>query len=44
MSREKPQSYPAEFKASAVKMATESDKPVVDIEKDVGINANTLHN
>ena len=43
MSREKPKTYTAEFRASAVKLANEPDKPTAQIAKDLGINVNTLH-
>jgi transposase len=43
MSQEKPSIYTAEFRASAVKLASESDKPITQVAKDLGINVNTLH-
>ena len=43
MSREKPNIYTAEFRASAVKLANESDKSVAQVALDLGINVNTLH-
>lgn len=43
MSREKPNTYPLEFKLSAVKLANESDQPVTKTAEDLGINPNTLH-
>ncbi|HSN24030.1 MAG TPA: IS3 family transposase [Methylomicrobium sp.] len=43
MSPEKPNIYTAEFRASAVKLANESDKPITQVAKDLGINVNTLH-
>jgi transposase len=43
MSQEKPNTYTAEFRASAVKLANESEKPVTQVAKDLGINVNTLH-
>jgi transposase len=43
MNPEKPNIYTAEFRASAVKLANESDKPVTQVAKDLGINVNTLH-
>ena len=43
MSREKPNTYTAEFRASAVKLANESDKSVAQVALDLGINVNTLH-
>jgi len=35
--------YTAEYRASAVKLANESDKPITQVAKDLGINVNTLH-
>jgi transposase len=43
MKPEKPKTYTAEFRASAVKLANESDKPITQVAKDLGINVNTLH-
>jgi len=43
MSQEKPKTYTAEFRASAVKLANESDQPIAQTAKDLGINANMLH-
>ena len=43
MKSEKPNIYTAEFRASAVKLANDSDKPITQIAKDLGINVNTLH-
>ena len=43
MSKEKPNTYTAEFRASAAKLANESDKPITQVAKDLGINVNTLH-
>jgi transposase len=43
MTQEKPKIYTAEFRESAVKLATESDKPVAQTARDLGINENTLH-
>jgi transposase len=43
MSQEKSNTYTAEFRASAVKLANESDKPITQVAKDLGINVNTLH-
>jgi transposase len=42
MNPEKPNIYTAEFRASAVKLANESDKPITQVAKDLGINVNTL--
>jgi len=35
--------YIAEFRASSVKLAIDSDLPITQTAKDLGINANTLH-
>ena len=43
MNREKHNTYTAEFRESAVKLANESDKSVVQVAKDLGVNVNTLH-
>lgn len=43
MNQEKPRTYSAEFRASAVKLANESDKSVAQIARDLGVNENTLH-
>lgn len=43
MSKETPNTYTAEFRASAVKLANESDKPISQVAQDLGINVNTLH-
>jgi transposase len=43
MNREKTKTYTAEFRASAVKLANESDKPITQVAKDLGINVNTRH-
>jgi transposase len=43
MSQEKPKTYTAEFRASAVKLANESDHPIAKTAKDLGVNVNTLH-
>ncbi|MEQ1558049.1 MAG: transposase [Methyloglobulus sp.] len=43
MSREKPKTYTAEFRASAVKLANEPDKSIADAARDLGININALH-
>jgi transposase len=37
------QSYPAEFKERAVKLAVESDQPIAQAARDLGVNENTLH-
>jgi transposase len=43
MSPDKPKTYTAEFRESAVKLANESDKPIAQTARDLGINENTLH-
>ena len=35
--------YSSEFRTSAVKLTAESDQPVAQIARDLGINANTLY-
>jgi transposase len=35
--------YPAEFKERAVKLAVESEQPMAQTARDLGINENTLH-
>lgn len=35
--------YTAEFRESAVKLATEADQPVAQTARDLGVNENTLH-
>jgi len=43
MSQEKAKTYTAEFRASAVKLANESDKPIAQTARELGVNENTLH-
>jgi transposase len=43
MNQEKQKVYSAEFRASAVKLATESDQSIAQTAKDLGINVKTLH-
>jgi len=43
MSQEKPNIYPAEFRESSVKLAIESDQPIAQTARDLGVNPNTLH-
>lgn len=43
MSENKPKTYPAEFKESAVKLATESKNPIAQTARELGVNANTLY-
>ena len=37
------QGYPAECKARAVTLAVESEQPMAQTARDLGVNANTLH-
>lgn len=39
----KPVKYTTEFRQSAVKLAVESDQPISQTAKDLGVNKNTLH-
>lgn len=43
MSAKKLNTYPSEFKESAVKLAIESDHPIAQTAKELGINVNPLH-
>ena len=43
MSQPTMRKYPAEFKARAVKLAVESDQPIAQTARDLGVNENTLH-
>ncbi len=43
MSIKKPNTYSSEFKESSVKLVLESDQPIVQTAKELGINVNTLH-
>ena len=43
MSQQKPNSYSAAFKERAVKLAVESDQPIAQTARDLGVNENTLH-
>jgi transposase len=42
MSREKTNTYTAEFRESAVKLANESNQSITQVAKELGINVNTL--
>ena len=42
MSKPATKSYPAEFKERAVKLAVESDQPIAQTARDLGVNENTL--
>ena len=39
----KPNSYTAEFRASAVKLALDSDQSIAETAREIGVNENTLH-
>lgn len=41
--KKKPVEYTAEFRESAVKLAVESDQPVAQTAKELGVNKNTLY-
>jgi transposase len=41
--KQKPKIYSAEFRASSVKLALDSDLPIAQTAKDLGVNPNTLH-
>ena len=43
MSNKTLNSYPSEFKESAVKLALESTHPITQTARELGINASTLH-
>jgi len=43
MSQSTTRKYPAEFKERAVKLAVESDQPIAQTARDLGLNENTLH-
>jgi len=43
MSQPTMRKYPAEFKERAVKFAVESDQPIAQTARDLGVNENTLH-
>lgn len=43
MSKQPVKSYSAEFKERAVKLAIESDQPIAQTARDLGVNENTLH-
>gem|GEM_PF-520961 len=43
MSKPATKSYPAAFKERAVKLAVESDQPIAQTARDLGVNENTLH-
>ena len=43
MSKKKPNNYPIEFKQSSAKLAKESNQPVAQTARELGVNVNTLH-
>jgi transposase len=43
MSQPTMRKYPTEFKERAVKLAVESDQPIAQTARDLGVNENTLH-
>jgi transposase len=43
MSKPAMNGYPAEFKERAVNLAVESEQPIAQTARDLGINENTLH-
>ena len=43
MSKAPMKKYPAEFKERAVKLAVETDQPIAQTARDLGVNENTLH-
>jgi transposase len=43
MSQPATKKYSAAFKEHAVKLAVESDQPIAQTARDLGVNANTLH-
>ncbi len=43
MSQEKPKVYPSEFRELSVKLAIDSDQPIAQTARDLGVNPNTLH-
>jgi transposase len=43
MSKQLKNNYSAEFRASSVKLALESDQPIAKTARDLGVNTSTLH-
>ncbi len=43
MSQPTTRKYPAAFKERAVKLAVESEQPIAQTARDLGVNENTLH-
>jgi transposase len=44
MSNKTRTNYPLEFKVSSAQLAVDSDQPIAQTARDLGINHNTLHN
>jgi transposase len=44
MSSKTRQNYPLEFKVSSAQLAVDSEQPISQTARDLGINHNTLHN
>jgi transposase len=44
MSNKTRQNYPLEFKVSSSQLAVDSDQPIAQTARDLGVNINTLHN
>lgn len=44
MSNAQKNHYPLEFKISSAQLAVDSDQPIAQTARDLGINHNTLHN
>ena len=42
MNQEKPQVYPSEFRESSVNLAIESDQPIAQTARELGVNPNTF--
>jgi transposase len=43
MSKKQKNNYPLEFKVSSVQLAINSDQPIAQTARDLGVNHNTLH-
>ena len=39
----KPNTYTSEFRESSIKLALESDQPIAQTARDLGVNPNTIH-
>lgn len=44
MSNNQKNNYPLEFKISSAQLAVDSDQPIAQTARDLGVNHNTLHN